>query len=202
MTATIERTIATLAAPVPDGVLPASTFDYSQMDEARAATIQALVPEIQRAARHSATGAIEVGRRLNQAKGLLPHGAWGDWLEKEFTLSTRSATRYMKLAKEFGENGQLADLTFPAIQALPATLATGYGGDAEKPADDNSAIVKAARRVVKVLVDQYATDVSTAFAGMDANELGDIERAAHELMEGAKQARERLEDTTAEDAAD
>ncbi|KUO78350.1 MAG: hypothetical protein APF81_02885 [Desulfosporosinus sp. BRH_c37] len=28
------------------------------------------------------TNAIEIGRRLKEAKGLLPHGEWGKWLKE------------------------------------------------------------------------------------------------------------------------
>lgn len=40
---------------------------------------------------------VEVGRRLNEAKELLPHGQWLPWLEKETEFSPATASRFMKL---------------------------------------------------------------------------------------------------------
>jgi len=45
---------------------------------------------------------IEIGRRLVEAKELLPHGEWLPWLEKETDFSDRHAQRYMKLFNEYG----------------------------------------------------------------------------------------------------
>ncbi len=45
--------------------------------------------------------AIELGRRLVEAKELLPYGEWGTWLEKSVDFSQVTATRYMKLFEEY-----------------------------------------------------------------------------------------------------
>ena len=45
--------------------------------------------------------AIELGRRLTEAKELLPYGEWGTWLEKSVDFSQVTATRYMKLFEEY-----------------------------------------------------------------------------------------------------
>lgn len=46
--------------------------------------------------------AIEIGRRLVEAKELLSHGEWLPWLEKETEFSERSAQNYMKIFNEYG----------------------------------------------------------------------------------------------------
>ena len=46
--------------------------------------------------------AVEIGRRLVEAKNVLPHGAWGDWLKNEVEFSERSANNFMKLFAEYG----------------------------------------------------------------------------------------------------
>ena len=69
------------------------------------AEIQALCGFGQRVALHLA---IEIGRRLVEAKELLPHGEWGPWLKEGVSFSQSSATRYMKLFEEYGsEQGSL-----------------------------------------------------------------------------------------------
>lgn len=46
--------------------------------------------------------AIEIGRRLVEAKELLSHGEWLPWLERETEFSSSSAQRYMKVYEEYG----------------------------------------------------------------------------------------------------
>ena len=53
--------------------------------------------------------AIEIGRRLKEAKDLLPHGEWGDWLKESVSYSQRTAQRLIQLFQEYGKK-QLASL--------------------------------------------------------------------------------------------
>ena len=45
--------------------------------------------------------AIELGRRLTEAKEMLDHGQWGDWLKESVGFSHESANRYMRLFREY-----------------------------------------------------------------------------------------------------
>ncbi len=49
------------------------------------------------------TFAIEIGRRLVEAKSLLPHGEWGSWLKEKVGFSQSSANNYMKIFDEYGD---------------------------------------------------------------------------------------------------
>ena len=46
--------------------------------------------------------AIEVGRRLTEAKSLLPHGEWGNWLKEKVHFSQSHANDLMKIFEEYG----------------------------------------------------------------------------------------------------
>lgn len=48
--------------------------------------------------------AVEIGRRLAEAKEILPHGEWGKWLKEEVKFSERSARNFMKLFTEYGSS--------------------------------------------------------------------------------------------------
>ncbi len=48
------------------------------------------------------TCAIEIGRRLKEAKGLVRHGEWGKWLEESVSYSQSSAAKLMRLFEEYG----------------------------------------------------------------------------------------------------
>lgn len=59
--------------------------------------------------------AIEVGRRLEEAKALVGHGEWGSYVERECLLSHRSANNCMKLFREYRDNPNsqaLANLSY------------------------------------------------------------------------------------------
>lgn len=44
----------------------------------------------------------EIGRRLEEAKALVPHGEWGAWLETNFEYSESTAGNLMRIYREFG----------------------------------------------------------------------------------------------------
>ena len=46
--------------------------------------------------------AVEIGRRLEEAKRALPYGAWGDWLKNEVDFSQSTANNFMRLFEEYG----------------------------------------------------------------------------------------------------
>ena len=45
---------------------------------------------------------IEIGKRLKEAKALLPHGEWGEWLKNKVEFSQKTATDYMRIYEEYG----------------------------------------------------------------------------------------------------
>lgn len=45
---------------------------------------------------------IELGKRLTEAKSLLQHGEWGEWLENKVEFSQKTATDYMRIYEEYG----------------------------------------------------------------------------------------------------
>ena len=64
-------------------------------------TITAEIRILQAEAREKAVEyGIKIGQRLNEAKGLVPHGEWSNWLENEVHFSQRTAERFMKLYEE------------------------------------------------------------------------------------------------------
>lgn len=69
-------------------------------------------------------GAIEIGRRLVEAKGMLLHGEWTAWLERDAQFSVRQAQRFMKLFEEYGGSQQsLFGGNTTSVADLPYTKA-------------------------------------------------------------------------------
>jgi hypothetical protein len=79
-----------------------------------AASIRALDAAIRRSAEQIAREAVEAGKLLIEAKGLLRHGEWLPWLREHVAMSERTATRYMRLARSGLEIGHVADLGIAA----------------------------------------------------------------------------------------
>ena len=71
-------------------------------------------------------GAIEIGRRLIEAKELLPHGEWKGWLEAHVDYSERTAQNMMQLAHEYrdGKAQAIAELSY-----TKAVLLLGVPGE-------------------------------------------------------------------------
>lgn len=46
--------------------------------------------------------AIEIGRRLREAKEQLPHGQWGQWLKTQVEFSQSTANNFMRIFEEYG----------------------------------------------------------------------------------------------------
>ena len=59
--------------------------------------------------------AIEIGRRLYEAKTMVPYGKWGEWLKNNVDYSERTAQNLIAVYDEYGRNGDsqaIAGLNF------------------------------------------------------------------------------------------
>lgn len=61
--------------------------------------------------------AIEIGRKLEEAKAMLPHGAWGEWLKRELDYSPSTAQNFMRVYREYGDQ-QLSLFGAPKSQTF------------------------------------------------------------------------------------
>lgn len=62
--------------------------------------------------------AIEIGRRLQEAKALIPHGEWGAYLKERVEFSQSTANNFMKIAEEYGDE----QITFFGVSAKSQAL--------------------------------------------------------------------------------
>ncbi len=53
---------------------------------------------------------VEIGKRLAEAKAMVGHGGWLDFLKNETEFSKSSAARFMQIAKEYGNNSNFPTL--------------------------------------------------------------------------------------------
>lgn len=85
---------------------------------------------------------IEIGKRLVEAKDIVPHGEWGNWLEQSVDYSQSTANNLMKIFMEYGAN-QLAlfgsDAKSQALGNLSYTQAVALLG---VPAEEREEFVE------------------------------------------------------------
>lgn len=69
--------------------------------------------------------AVEIGRRLCEAKAVVPHGEWTSWLEEKVQFSQSTAQNYMKMYERFGSQqvSLFEDGKTETIMNLPYTKA-------------------------------------------------------------------------------
>ncbi len=80
--------------------------------------LEVIETEINFYKQQTATGIIEIGKRLIEAKNQLEHGQWGKWLEEKVDLKERTAQRFMQVANEFRNASTLTDLPQSKVFAL------------------------------------------------------------------------------------
>lgn len=65
---------------------------------------------------------LQLGRVFKEAKPLVPHGEWENWIRTNTSMSKRAAEQYMQAYAEFGLNPQIAELgTTKTLKLLPLT---------------------------------------------------------------------------------
>lgn len=65
---------------------------------------------------------LQLGRVLAEAKPLVPHGEWENWVKTNTSMSKRAAEQYMQAYAEFGLNPQIVELgTTKTLKLLPLT---------------------------------------------------------------------------------
>jgi hypothetical protein len=120
---------------------------------------------------------IEIGKRLCEAKEMVPHGEWAAWLEKNVDFSQSSANNFMKIYTEYGDiQGELwgasaksqtfGNLSYSQAVALLAV-----------PAEEREEFVK----------ENHVEDMST-------RELQEAIKARDEAVKERDKAREELQE--------
>ena len=64
--------------------------------------------------------AIIIGQELIECKKEIPHGEWGNWLEKNFKLKVRSAQTFMQIADRFSNTQSIAHLGYTQMVQMLA----------------------------------------------------------------------------------
>lgn len=93
-------------------------YDYSLIAESDRQSVQVAAAQIKLQFKRAQNSILEIGKQLAVVKAKLDHGQWGDWLSAEFSLTDRSAQRYMQAFETFGNKPDANLLTSSALMLL------------------------------------------------------------------------------------
>ena len=89
------------------------------------------------------SAALEIGKKLIEAKNLVPHGSWGAWLEENVDYSERKAQDMMRLYEEYGKKAipqAIAELDYTKAVALLALPDEFREGLAERATEEDMSV--------------------------------------------------------------
>lgn len=73
----------------------------TEMKEAR--TLDIVAAEIRALTANALNTIVEIGRRMTEAKAMLPHGEFGRWIKEEAGYSTSTANNFMRLFEAYAD---------------------------------------------------------------------------------------------------
>ena len=144
-------------------------------------TIEQLTIEVNQYLGRITQNIIEVGKRLNQAKELLPHGEWLPWLKNNFNLSLRSAYNFMECAKRF-DNLNLQSIANLSSTQMIAMLAL--------PADETEQFIEAKATAGTPVKNMPVKELRKAIRQWNAT--AKQTSAASPIIENEKESKENL----------
>ncbi|OMF37460.1 hypothetical protein BK133_05230 [Paenibacillus sp. FSL H8-0548] len=109
-----KQDVAIIPAPVVDTSLSTRSV------EVIAAEIRSIDDQARKVVLQSA---IDIGHRLHEAKTLVAHGEWGEWLKTNVNYSQSTAGNFMKIATDYQSTPALSNLSYSqavALLSLPA----------------------------------------------------------------------------------
>ena len=128
-------------------------------------TIEAITGEILELKQRGGEVILDIGRRLLEAKGMLPHGEWLPWLNERVEFSERTAQKFMRLAQKWSNPSALADLG--ATKAL--MLLALPEEEREEFVEDHNVIDMSARQLEQALKERDEARKAAEAAKADAS---------------------------------
>jgi len=146
--------------------------------------------------------ALEIGRRLIEARGLVPRGRWGEWLQANVDYSERKAQDLMRFYEEYGD-GRLPDIVArldfsKALQLLALPAGEEREGMAARAAEENLSV-----RALKAEIEALRAEKAAMQGKMEIEQEARADRAEgadeglllqlEEARAEAEEARRRME---------
>ncbi len=142
--------------------------------------------------------AIEVGRRLHEAKTMLPHGRWGVWLKDEVNFSQSTANNLMKLFDEYSNKqtgffgAELNSQAFGNLTYTKALKLLALPDDERESFTKENDVENMSTRELEKLIKERDEALKKAEAAEK------LQSALNEAKTLAAESRKTIEDTEAE----
>lgn len=124
--------------------------------------------------------AIEIGRRLYEAKSIVPHGGWGTWLAENVDYSERTAQNLMRVYEEYGRNANpqaIADLSY-----TQAVILLGLDRESRAELMESADVAAMSTRDLQAEVDRLNEEKAKQQVRIDEL-LGDLEKADEKVRD-------------------
>jgi len=162
----------------------------------------------QTAVRTELSYAIQLGRKLTEAKELVEHGEWGNWIRENLPFSQDKATMMMKIYDAYGANqeslfGEINSETFRNLGISQAfTLLSVPENEREEFVKNNDVESMSVRELKKAIEERDAAQKakqaleednkklreSNISLNMKAQQVENLQKTAEEAVNKAKQA--------------
>lgn len=137
-------------------------------------------------------GVVQIGRRLEEAKQLVPHGEWTDYLDTKLGYKPSTAQNYMRIAREFGDgqvglSGKTASDFFGNLgysQLLP--LLGLPEEEREQMAEEHDLAGMSSREIQALVKERDEARAAAAQAQEQADKQGQEARSARDALATAK----------------
>ena len=156
-------------------------------------TIEAITGEILDAKRAGGEAILTIGRCLIEAKDMLPHGEWKDWLADRVEFSERAAQRFMRLAREWSNPTALSELG----ATKPLTLLALPAEERERFMEDNNVIDMTTRQLEQAIKERddarkaaEAAKAEASTAEQDRAKMAEDMALLNARLTGAREDRE------------
>lgn len=144
------------------------------------------------AARVFMDSVVQIGRRLEEAKQLVPHGEWTDYLDTQLGYKPSTAQNYMRIAREFGDgqvgmSGKTASDFFGNLgysQLLP--LLGLPEEEREQLAEEHDLAGMSSREIAALVKERDEAKAALEREKKDADDLGVEARRARKSLADAK----------------
>jgi len=133
----------------------------------------------QQARQYVLNSAIEIGKKLKEAKELVAHGEWGNWLQENVNYKQSTANNFMRISEEYANSQALANLSYTQAVALLSVPAE----ERESFVQENNVTELSTRELQAVIKEKKELERQLE----KANKKAEYERLAREKLESSLQ---------------
>lgn len=144
----------------------------------------------QQARQYVLNSAIEIGKKLKEAKELVAHGEWGNWLQENVNYKQSTANNFMRISEEYANSQALANLSYTQAVALLSVPAE----ERESFVQENNVTELSTRELQAVIKEKKELQKQL----QKANEQAEYERLEREKLEASLQEMQQQNSMTHE----